>query len=298
MKRKIVQHGPSTLTVSLPAKWIKGQGIEKGDEVNIELVDHGLFLSTTQGAKLGKKRIDVSGMNHLVTKAISALYKRGYDEIVVNYASSDELKTIHEAMSSGYIGFEIVDEKNSEVRIKKVSEPSEEEFKTLFRRIFHFLVSISREVVDAMESHDLTMYQRLMLRDQNINKLSDFCRRVINKHVQNDYSADTALYHVVEQLEKVGDEFKYLNEELGKLSDQPSDFLIHKAKEVHEIVAEYEKIFFAFRLVNMDALVGKCRRYLEDVRGVSRAEFSALRRLDAAVEEIYNLSGATMILHL
>ena len=36
MKRKVVQQGPSTLMVSLPAKWAKRLGIKKGDEINID----------------------------------------------------------------------------------------------------------------------------------------------------------------------------------------------------------------------------------------------------------------------
>ncbi len=36
MKRKVSLHGPSTLTVSLPSKWVKKYCIKKGDELDIE----------------------------------------------------------------------------------------------------------------------------------------------------------------------------------------------------------------------------------------------------------------------
>jgi hypothetical protein len=36
IKRKVILHGPSTLTVSLPSKWVKNHNIKKGDELNIE----------------------------------------------------------------------------------------------------------------------------------------------------------------------------------------------------------------------------------------------------------------------
>ena len=36
MKRNLVQHGASTLMVSLPAEWAKKHGLRKGDQVEIE----------------------------------------------------------------------------------------------------------------------------------------------------------------------------------------------------------------------------------------------------------------------
>ena len=35
MKRKVVKHGTSTLTVSLPSLWAKEYGLKPGDELRI-----------------------------------------------------------------------------------------------------------------------------------------------------------------------------------------------------------------------------------------------------------------------
>ena len=53
MKRKIVKHGSSTLTVSLPNKWAKIHGIESGDEVaqaNLRATIYGESKRQTTGA--------------------------------------------------------------------------------------------------------------------------------------------------------------------------------------------------------------------------------------------------------
>ena len=36
MKRKVVQHGAKTLTISLPAEWVKRNSVHVGDELEIE----------------------------------------------------------------------------------------------------------------------------------------------------------------------------------------------------------------------------------------------------------------------
>ena len=35
MIRKVIQQGPGTLMVSLPSKWVKKNGIEKGQDINV-----------------------------------------------------------------------------------------------------------------------------------------------------------------------------------------------------------------------------------------------------------------------
>ena len=36
MKRKAIQLASQTIVVSLPAKWVRQQGIKKGDEIDVE----------------------------------------------------------------------------------------------------------------------------------------------------------------------------------------------------------------------------------------------------------------------
>ena len=36
MRRKLIQHGLSSLTISLPRKWVKENNLKKGDEIEVE----------------------------------------------------------------------------------------------------------------------------------------------------------------------------------------------------------------------------------------------------------------------
>ncbi|MBI2136461.1 AbrB/MazE/SpoVT family DNA-binding domain-containing protein, partial [Candidatus Woesearchaeota archaeon] len=49
MKRKLVQHGNTSLTVSLPKKWTDKFNLKKGDEIEIVEKDDKLFLYLQAG---------------------------------------------------------------------------------------------------------------------------------------------------------------------------------------------------------------------------------------------------------
>lgn len=299
MKRKIVQHGPSTLTVSLPSDWVKEYRIKKGDEITLERFKGGLFLSAGKGVHHGQKSIDVSGMAQIIPKAIAALYKHGYDEIIVTYSSPDELEQVHKILSTGYIGFEIVEETKDRIYIRKVSEPAEEEFKTLFRRIFHFLLSLADDGIAAARAGDKEAYRKLVLRDQNINKLADFCRRLVNKRMQSDYGSETAIYHVIEQLEKIGDAYKEINQilmEHGKLSSKG----IEAYEATNDLLRRYDDLFFRFTLEKANAFIREYRKYEDRISSLEDQPRSLriIYLLESIGRELYNLTGATMILYL
>ena len=296
MKRKIVQHGPCTLTVSLPAEWVRNFSLQKGDEITIEQRKEGLLLTAGKERHYGQKKISVKGYPHIIAKAVAALYKCGYDEIIVEYGDHTELEKIHQIIATGYIGFEIIDETKDTVIIRKVSEPSQQEFKTIFRRIFHFLHTTAEESLEAARDGDLAMYQKLILRDENINKLSDFCRRVVNERGQREYEQDTALYHILEQLEKIADVYKEINTELLEKKTKLSKKTLGSYAKANMAIAEYEDLFFSFSIEKASKFMHHCNDFLlqEENAGESTIEFM-LRNI---VRELYNLLGTTMILHL
>ena len=53
MKRKIVKHGNSTLTVSLPSKWAKNNSLKQGDEIDVIENGKELILNSKKEAGLG-----------------------------------------------------------------------------------------------------------------------------------------------------------------------------------------------------------------------------------------------------
>ncbi len=63
MKRKVVKHGPSTLIVSLPVKWTKNNGINPGDELEVDQIGKKLIISTESTPESRTTEIDITKMD-------------------------------------------------------------------------------------------------------------------------------------------------------------------------------------------------------------------------------------------
>ena len=124
MFRKLIKHGESSLTVSLPRYFVKENNLKKGQEIDIREVDNGLFLSVNNHKELRLISIDLSGQFCVIRKILGATYKCGYDEVNITFSSFNELKEIKDALQSQFEGFEIITQGKNNIVIKKISEDS------------------------------------------------------------------------------------------------------------------------------------------------------------------------------
>src|SRR3989344_1396001 len=86
IKRKIVQHGPSTLIISLPSNWVKQNGIKKGDELDVKEEGKTLIVSVDTVATNYSLTEDISGLKpFLVTRFLGRAYQKGYDKIYLTH---------------------------------------------------------------------------------------------------------------------------------------------------------------------------------------------------------------------
>lgn len=300
LKRRVVQHGPSTLTISVPADWAKRYDLKRGDEITLVTTDRGLLLTTDKSPRFEQQRITVTGLIALIPRAIAAMYKRGHDDILVEYERPEELEQIHDILARSCMGFEIVEETEGEVHIRNVSEPSHEEFRALFRRIFFFIASIAEEGIQAAKTHDRAAYHKLVLRDQNVNKLTDFCRRLVHKRKQREYESDAALYHVIEQLEKIADRYGAINTYLQKSRRHPGERTLAMYAQANAFVKAYERMFFEFSLSRADHLTRECRAFLQSIEHETTPPGDdpfVIFQLESIATDIYNLIGPTIVLH-
>ena len=69
MKRKLVKQGAATMMISLPSKWIKENGLDKGDE--IELIEQGgeLLIKSRESQEHNNLKINLSGFHPLTNHA-------------------------------------------------------------------------------------------------------------------------------------------------------------------------------------------------------------------------------------
>lgn len=193
-----MQHGEKTLMVSLPAKWIQLQGLKKGDEVVLATENSSVTISreklfeTVHKIKTSLKL----GPTVHVRAVLSNAYKLGYDEILVDYSGKEQLEHIkHEVKRM--IGFEIVNLTADSCRIKSVIRSTEEEYENIKKRSWFSIKSAFETFISDMQAGKLVNYAIILELYENNIKFTDFCRRLINKHLFLDIKNSCLEYSVI-----------------------------------------------------------------------------------------------------
>ncbi len=304
MKRKIIGLAKNTNVVTLPMNWCVTNNLEKGDEVEVFEHINSIVISPVQQIK--KASVDVSGKNPLIKRILGSFYKGGFTHMSITYETQEEAELIEDVIDQEFVGFEIIHHDTTKKRIiaKTVSEIQANDFDVILRRMFLRIIQIGTETLECLESLDtdsenvsektFEKLQKIASLDKDVNKLADFCRRAINLHslrqINENYQNNLSLYYIVEELEKISDEFR--------------DFAISKypysAKEIFKEVVNYFRmfyeLFYAFSLSGLVAF-GKKRYDLRDkidsIEPFSR-EFSYCRSI---VEKTFDMNGALMLLY-
>ena len=227
MKRKIIQLAKRTLVLSLPADWTKKHDLKKGDELHIQEKQNHLILKTT--SKLTPYEITIKAPESSLIKQILAdLYIRGYDKITINYKSPQVLDHI---LKEQLIGFEIVDQEENKVLLKNIITADIQEFDTVLRRLFLLTKQITQQATPHLQGQATSI---LSLEVQS-NKLSNYSRRLLNKHGYEPSYKVNPLYTIITDLERLGDIYKYLVK--NKVENT-------QAREVFEQISElYDSIY-------------------------------------------------------
>ncbi len=272
MKRKAIQLANQTLVVSLPSKWVKEQGIKKGDEIDIEETKNGLIISRNSSAK-DKKETEMNLINNSETTmglSIGNLYWSGFDKIKINFNNFKEkqYELFKQKIKSRMIGFEITKIGEDYCIIEKIAEPSEEQFENVLRKLFLSIDELFEftELELKKKKGNLGNYEEI---EQRIFKYDNFCRRVTQKNRLKNYemclnfiaclwNSQREIYYLNKFLEK-NKEFKLLEDFLDLigycrsfLKMIESSFFNKKVEllgEIHELEPNIinEKVYNLFK---------------------------------------------------
>ncbi|HLG23831.1 MAG TPA: phosphate uptake regulator PhoU [Candidatus Nanoarchaeia archaeon] len=218
IKRKIVQHGPSTLIISLPSQWVKQHGVRKGDELDVKEQDKTLIISVDKVIADYSLTQDISGFNSfLLTRFLGRSYQKGYDKLYLIHNNPELLKAVQEKILE-LIGYEIIEQNDKNCVIQSISSHIELDFENSLRKAFLIVKQIIENCYDAYKNEDTSTLQNLYLKDIQVNRFCYFCQRQINKeqYVPFEQSQQShVLYYLIEVLEDLGDTYKKLAQELA-----------------------------------------------------------------------------------
>nr|AIF18660.1 phosphate uptake regulator [uncultured marine group II/III euryarchaeote KM3_83_G03] len=228
MKRKVVQHGPATLIVSLPSDWAKRNNVKKGDEVEVEDKGKSLMITTESARSDSKISADVSGLRpYLVTRFLTKSYQKGYDSILLKHSNVKILGAVQNKVHE-LIGYEILEQDDEICLIQSISKKIDMDFDNSLRKSFLIVREMMSTLLEDYENQDSEALNNLYLKDLEVNRLTSFCLRRINKEFYSDpekIDQRNNLYLLIDNLESLGDCCKRLARRLAKTKRKSKDIV-------------------------------------------------------------------------
>ncbi len=237
MKRKVIQIANSTHLVSLPRKWALRNNIVKGQEIDVSEDGERIIVSNTDYTDYKKAQIDITALDLMTPRVIHALYKKGIDELKITYDDTNMIEIVHQSLGKESQGFEILEHGKNYCVIKNVSG-TVEEFNPLLRRTFILMKDMADRVYDALKTKDYSQLHIISHMEETNNRFTTICRRYLNKRGFSKVKYVGPLYYIIEDLENLADQYKYLCQFFYDRRDDE----IKIQKEVLEIFEESNKM--------------------------------------------------------
>lgn len=293
MQRKVVKNGPSTLTISLPSIWCKKHNVEEGNILNINLQENSILIGLENKHQIKKINLNLCGYGSMAERIVSAFYKEGYDEFELTYETSNELKSILNVINKTFIGLEITEQKSKKISIKTLAKIDSSEFNDIYRKIFFQLKNIVSDTLDAIQTRDYNKIEELIMLDRNINRFSDYCKRLISRNLVPLKNNGMFHFIIIEQLETLGDEYRNINKYVLKTKLVSSNNLLNIFKKVNGFFYDFNNMYFSFELKKMKKFWDSRNAILNELKKlnetVSREEISIIFHLTSVVNLIFDL---------
>jgi phosphate uptake regulator len=301
MRRKVSKIGSSTLMVSLPAKWVKANHINKGDEV--EIIEEGSKLEIVSNKSRPNKDkiiLDVNDFGTYTLRCLAAMYRKGYDEIEIRFTEPGIIKKIQEYVTY-LIGFEIVKQGKNFCIVRSISDGLEMEFDSVLRRTFLLLLSMAEDSLGIIKKGNIEALNDIYYLEETNNKFTTFCRRLLIKNSHNNCKEVPSIYYVVEELEKIADEYKYLCYYLTKRNDKSkiSDETLKVYQEVNKLLRLFYESYYKFDINKSLEISRKRKKIIKDIYtkfdDESKKEIRILHHLINITQMTANMSTVYLV---
>jgi phosphate uptake regulator len=303
MKRSVIQLAGRTLLVSLPAKWADANGVKKGDELEIVEDGHRLIVNTEAKSNIETAEFNADAVGDLLKRYIYALYKKGIDEIKINYSDSKTSDAIREIVLNETVGYEIVSQTPKTCIVKLITSGSITEFDNLLRRTFLLLISMAEEAEATIKNKDFGHLTNIALLEKPNNRLTTICRRSLNKWGTETYKKIGPIYYIVEELENIADEYKRLCNNLANLKNvtlRPE--VLNTLNKTNASLRQFYEVFYKFDINKIDTLHNarevliKTAHELIEKNKLSPAEFYVVHHSIIILQEILCMIGPYLVL--
>lgn len=246
MKRKAIQLANQTIVVSLPAKWVRQQGIKKGDEIDVVEEEDKLVISLEKEPEEIKKTINLDDFGLMCNRVILANYLKGVDELELKFSKPEQIKEIKDKITSRLIGLEIIKQTQNSVILKEIVGFSRQNLDIIIRRVFSIIESMINELLEALEKGQKDLNHIVMI-DKDINKIIYYSIRVLNRRGYEKFGEVPLLYSSLLCLENIGDLYRDIAKDVMEYKIKLSKIDFENFKLINELFILFEKTFFNFK---------------------------------------------------
>ncbi len=289
MKRKVVLHGPSTLTVSLPSLWAKKFGIKKGDELDVVEEGGELRIGIKDASLRETKKFILGDFKRVGQSCVTSAYRQGYGGITLQCADLDYLATLRKLIHNETIGFEVVKQERNLWEIKDLAGQGKDEFNLVLRRLWLLVMDLAQEGVRALEKEDEIFLKSMDSRDFIVNKFSNYCLRTLILRNPFSYSLNPVYYCVIRNLETIADHYKDLClvslSIPSKMDKNSLSFLIDSL----EVLNMMHSLFYKYDEFRMEALFKKSKKLCNDVLKDTKRRLSGIYSLCKSMNDFLSL---------
>lgn len=279
MKRKTVKHGHSTLSISLPSKWVKINNIQKGQLLNVDFAGKGLVVNPEK-PRFSSIEVTLSDEKEwYIHRIFTHLYTHGFDEIKVNYVNRNQLPLIRDSLSE-LSGFEIVESNQRFCKIKSVTSIDSTELDDTIKRVFWQILSQFDYFIGDMENFNFEMIKETIEIHKVVVRLINLSKRLINKNMIFGTNTSKYAYNFLTGLLNISRaiiySYDYAKRNSSKLTEKEIGF-------VKKTLKFYKALSLAYQ--NLD--ISGVRSFLDEREEISNESLEILKEKNPAVMHFF-----------
>ncbi|MEM4528743.1 MAG: AbrB/MazE/SpoVT family DNA-binding domain-containing protein [Desulfurococcaceae archaeon] len=269
LKRRVQVIG-DTFIISIPKEWARLHGLQKQDEVFMEILPDLSLLVIPSPRSIGQHsentvELELTGNIRYDLMNIISRYLVGYDEfyIKINQSNPDYLKLFQDELTSRVLGLEVVSYEDNLLVIKNIAGDFSIGINEIVDRLFKILDSTLQDFLTVLESKvfDKNRLMELVEKDSLADKLTLYSLRVLNKillgkHLPREYGFSSflevnILYDILRNLERSIDHVTYIARGLLRspvnLIDEDRSHVVRHVKALREFADTVRRLVSDFQ---------------------------------------------------
>jgi len=257
MERKLIKHGQSSLTLTLPNRWLVDRGLKKGESLNVDIQGNNLIIGSEKGLSLEKAKVDVSSLDRTsLVLIIQSLYRYGYKTIEVTSKDTEVVhfrknksrslsSVVNEAVNR-LIGAEITQSSLHNYTIQYIPEESDRNFKILLRRVFRLVLEMMETLYRGLERNDRATLESLEFQQINTIKFINYCLRSLNIYGYPDVKKTSFYYYTISSISKMHNFIINCSRNVLRLNLKPNKKSLEFVKKINHSFKIFYELFYDY----------------------------------------------------